>query len=78
MARFLLDEHISPKIATMVRKSGVDAICIADSAWSGLIDREVMKLARELSRILVTYDIGHLAPLLADAMSRGDPPPGIV
>ncbi len=78
MARFLLDEHLSPKIATLLRKSGVDTVCIADSQWSGLKDPDVLKLATELWRIVVTYNIGHFAPLLADAISRGDPPPGVI
>lgn len=78
MARFLLDEHLSPKIAALMRKLGVDALCIADSSWSGLKDPAVMKLASELFRIVVTYNIGHFAPLLAEAIASGHPPSGIV
>ena len=78
MARLLLDEHISPKVAMLARKSGVDTLAIAASPWAGMKDPEVLALATGEGRILVTYNIQHFAPLLADALAAGAVPPGVV
>lgn len=78
MAKFLLDEHLSPRIAALTHKSGVETLAIAASPWAGMKDPEVLKLATSEGRILGTYNIQHFALLLADAIAGGHPPPGIV
>lgn len=78
MARYLLDEHISPKVAALTTRSGVDTLAVAASPWAGSKDPEVLKLATQERRVLVTYNIQHSAPLLADAIASGNPPPGVV
>ncbi len=78
MAKFLLDEHLSPRIAALTCKSGVDTLAIAASPRAGMKDPAVLEFAATEGRILVTYNIQHFAPLLADAIAGGHPPPGVV
>lgn len=78
MAKFLLDEHVSPVVAMMARAAGLDVLAVADSVWSGTRDPGVFRLAADQGRIVVTYNIQDFAPLLAECISAGKTSPGVV
>jgi hypothetical protein len=61
MLSFLLDEHVSPDVAVIVRRSRPDIPIFAlldwqDGIWIGESDEEVLRAAGAESRTLVTYD----------------------
>ncbi|MBK7218270.1 MAG: DUF5615 family PIN-like protein [Candidatus Promineofilum sp.] len=53
--RFLVDENAGPSIARWLREMGHDVFSVYDSA-RGLADSEVMRMAFEDNRILITSD----------------------
>ncbi len=62
--RFLLDEMLSPAIAVQLRDRGWDAEAVVENpAWRRLPGAEVLALATELDRSLVTSNIRDFAPL---------------
>ncbi|MGH9247890.1 MAG: DUF5615 family PIN-like protein [Acidimicrobiales bacterium] len=64
--RLLLDANLSPKrIGTPLEKRGHDVLSLAsDAALGALDDPEVLELAAEQDRILVTRNSRDFAPLL--------------
>jgi hypothetical protein len=70
----LLDEQISPAVATGLRRTGIDAIALRD--WSGAAglgasDSDLLETARAEQRVLVSYDRRTLEPLLKDWAETG-------
>ena len=57
MARFVIDENMSPAIAAWLRDGGHDAIAIAETA-PRTPDPDILALAVRDDRILVTFDTG--------------------
>ena len=55
MMRFLVDENAGPSVARWLRGQGHDVLSIYESA-RGLSDSEVMRLAVDEERILITSD----------------------
>jgi predicted nuclease of predicted toxin-antitoxin system len=53
--KLLLDENIEKAITTSLRESGYDVICVSETAC-GCSDEEVLRIANEERRILVTSD----------------------
>lgn len=66
--RLLLDANLSPKrIGTALQKRGHDVVSLAaDATLGALDDPEVLALAAEESRILITRNARDFAPLLRD------------
>ena len=61
MLSFLLDEHVSPDVAVIVKRSRPDIPIFAlldwqDGIWIGESDEEVLRAAGAESRTLVAYD----------------------
>lgn len=56
MPKFLLDANISPETAEVFRKLGYNTKSIQEDALGKLSDEEVIKLARQEKRIIVTFD----------------------
>jgi predicted nuclease of predicted toxin-antitoxin system len=77
-SKFLLDEHISPKVAVFSSKQGVDAVAVAGSELAGLKDAPLFRKAVEDRRILVTYNIDDFSILLSDLLKEGVDVPGVV
>ncbi len=72
--RFLADEHFPFPSIRLLRQAGHDMVAIADLAPSAN-DPDVIRLAREDERILLTFD-SDIGTLL---FHRGaPPPPGVV
>ena len=72
--RFLLDENLSAATARFLREAGHDVATVQETD-PGIADTDVVAMAREAERVLVTFDsdIGERLFLHRDA-----PPPGVV
>ncbi|MEK7269551.1 MAG: DUF5615 family PIN-like protein [Planctomycetota bacterium] len=75
--RFLLDEHLSPRVAERLRDLGIDASAVKGTEREGMDDEALLRLAAGEGRILVTYNIGDFAAVLADFSKEGLAAPGI-
>ncbi len=71
--QLLLDAHLSPKrIGAALASDGHDVLCLsADAALGALDDPEVLKLAAEQERILITRNSRDFAPLLRESAEAG-------
>lgn len=79
--RFLLDEHLSPKLARELREMGLDAVALQtwqDGAYLQQPDETLLQAARDDNRILVTYDVHTIPRLLKEWAERGQPHAGII
>ena len=73
MLRLLLDAHVSGRVmATALAKRGHDVRALTDEpALEGLDDEDVLRLAVEQDRILVTYDVKVSRPCCAPGQRPG-------
>jgi predicted nuclease of predicted toxin-antitoxin system len=71
--RLLLDANLSPKrIGSVLQKRGHDVLSLAaDTALGALDDPQVLELAAEQGRILVTRNSRDFAPLLRQWAEAG-------
>ncbi|MCX6393806.1 MAG: DUF5615 family PIN-like protein [Solirubrobacterales bacterium] len=70
--RLLLDEMLSPMIASGLRELGFDAKAVAEVAeWRGASDPEVLRIASADRRAVVTKNIADFAKLHNWAISPG-------
>ena len=76
--RFLLDEHISPLVARMAARKGLDVRAIAGSALAGRTDRTVFRAAIEHDQVVVTYNIRDFAILYSTFLRGGAPIKGVI
>jgi hypothetical protein len=68
--KFYLDENVSPKIAEIMRKLGIDAVSAHDANMVGAADEEQLDIAARQGRCLVTYnrdDFIELSKMYLDA-----------
>lgn len=75
---FLLDAHISPVVAKLLGKAGLDARAIAGSPLMNAEDEELLRLAVREKRLFVTYDNATVPGAVADLLSGGLDVPGVV
>ena len=72
--KLLLDEMLSPAIARQLRARGHDVDAIkGNPLHEALSDPEVMNLAREQGRALVTNNLVDFRPLHYEAIAPGGP-----
>lgn len=76
--KFLLDEQISPEVATLAKKRGLDLKAVAASGLAGLDDRSIFRKSIEEKRILVSCNIDDMSLLLGDFIKEGADVPGVV
>jgi hypothetical protein len=75
----LLDEQLSPLIAQLLRKRGLDVVAAAER--SDLIeasDREVLDTATREQRAVVTNDIKDFRPIAAERLTDGRGHAGLI
>lgn len=72
--RLLLDEMLSPAIARELRSRGHDVEAIQEHPeWCSYDDPQVLDLAREERRALVTDNLVDMRPLHYEAIAPGGP-----
>lgn len=76
--RLLLDEHINPRVAGILKARGIDSLAVAGSEHCGLDDIGVLRLAAAQGRIVVTRDIGDFSEALVELHREAGRTPGVV
>jgi predicted nuclease of predicted toxin-antitoxin system len=61
--QLLLDENLSPWVAEMLRKDGLDAVHVRDRGLLGANDHRVLDVAFAEDRILVTSNVDDFVKL---------------
>jgi len=72
--RLLLDAHIHPQLAGLLRGRGIDAESAIEWREGGLAsapDLELLAVAREDRRTLVTFDVGSVPALIRQLTEAG-------
>lgn len=75
----LLDEHLSRQIAELLRQRGLDVQAVRERP--GLVarsDDQVMRVAAEEGRAVVTNNVKDYRPIAAGRLARGDGHAGLV
>ena len=77
--RALLDEHLSPQIAELLRQAGYDVVAVADrDDLVGLSDRMILEAASSERRAVVTNNIKDFRPLAAEWLAQGRTHGGLI
>ena len=63
MTKFLLDENVPPAIGVFLRSMNFDVVHAKESGMLGASDDQIMDLARQEERTLITFD-KHFADLV--------------
>lgn len=63
MPKFLLDENVPPAIGVFLQNLDFDVVHAKDSGMLGASDNQIMDLARQEERTLITFD-KHFADLV--------------
>ncbi len=71
MLKLLADENIPKKLVTLLRQRGVDIIRLQDLSIRGISDRELVNIANNLDRTILTRDADFTAPGLLSLMRSG-------
>lgn len=58
MPNFLIDENLSPKLASFLRNLGYQASAVRDVSLKGKPDEEVIKFAQKKNLVIITCDLG--------------------
>ncbi len=75
----LLDEHLSPQIAVLLREAGFDVLAVADrDDLVACSDRVVFETATAEVRAVVTNNIKDFRPLAAEWLAMGRTHPGLI
>ncbi|MHB1431374.1 MAG: DUF5615 family PIN-like protein [Streptosporangiaceae bacterium] len=77
--RALLDEHLSPQIAVLLRKVGYDVDAVADREdLVGRSDRAILEAACREGRAVVTNNVKDFRPLAAEWLAQGRTHAGLI
>lgn len=76
--RLLLDEHFSHRIAEALRADGHDVQATGDVGLSGTSDEELLVIALEQGRVLVTNNVADFVPIEREWAAGGDVHQGII
>jgi len=71
LLRLLADENIPKKLVTLLRQYGVDITRLQDLGIRGISDRELVNIANELERIVLTRDADFTIPSLLSLIRHG-------
>lgn len=73
-----LDENLTPRIAELLRRRGIDAVSAYEVGNNQLSDAAQLAYAAQHGRCLVTMNIRHFVPLAQNAIQRQAPHAGIL
>ena len=79
--RLLLDIHIPGAVALQLRRSGFEALILADLVGTkaeGMPDEVLLAIARSHGRVLVTYDCQTIPPVTRAWAAEGESHTGVV
>jgi predicted nuclease of predicted toxin-antitoxin system len=77
--RALLDEHLSPHIAELLRQAGHDVIAVSErEELVGRSDRAIFEFAAAEGRAVITNNIKDFRPLAAEWLAAGRSHPGLI
>jgi hypothetical protein len=77
--RLLLDEHLSPSIASVLRSRGHDVVAVAErDDLRSLSDSRVFDAATVERRAVVTLDVRGFRAVAREALAAGDMSYGLV
>ena len=71
MLKLLADENIPKKLVTFLRQHGIDIIRLQDVSIRGISDRELINIANNLDRTILTRDADFTAPGLLSLIRNG-------
>ena len=83
MLSFLLDEHISPKVAEQLRQKYADMTVYVLQTWEQcrylqIADNLLLNLTNQYSLTLVTYDLKTIPVLLTELAEQGHDYGGVI
>jgi hypothetical protein len=76
--RLVLDEHLSPDIATSLRQRDHDVVALTEVNLGGTADSVVLDWAIQVGRAVVTANIKDFRPLHQAPVNRGRVTAGLV
>lgn len=78
--RLILDAHVSgPVVGEALKREGHDVFAVDQhSDLEGMSDEDLLALATEEGRILVTANVRHFLPLVTERSIRGESHPGCI
>ena len=76
--RFIVDEDLSPDVALIGRRLGLDIVHVRDEGRSGYGDDEQLRLAGEEGRCIVTKDDPDLSALSQEFVASQFPHAGVL
>jgi hypothetical protein len=74
----LLDEMFSQVSARIARRAGVDVISVHELRLEGVEDRNILMIAAQDGRCIVTDNYRHFAPLTLQFQEQGLPHGGVL
>jgi uncharacterized protein with PIN domain len=75
----LLDEHLSPQIASLLRQAGHDVVAVAErDDLVGSSDRVVLEVAATEERAVITNNVKDFRPLAAERLAQGRTHAGLI
>jgi len=81
LIRLLLDAHISPSIAKQLQGEGIDTVALRDWQYGHYLsasDEQILIEATVDKRVLVTYDLRTIPPLLKEWAETGQQHSGVI
>jgi predicted nuclease of predicted toxin-antitoxin system len=76
--RLVLDEHLSPVIATSLRQRDHDVVSVTEVNLAGVADSVVLEWAIQVGRAVVTADVGDFRPVHQAYVDHGQESAGLI
>jgi predicted nuclease of predicted toxin-antitoxin system len=75
----LVDEQLSPQIASLLRQAGYDVVAVAERVdLVGGSDRAVLEVATTEERAVITNNVKDFRPLAAERLAQGRTHAGLI
>ena len=69
--KFLIDQDVYAITVSFLKQLGHDVVCVADIGYSSATDSELLGIAQEQERILITRDRDFVRLVFADNVGKG-------